>query len=82
MIHLQSPFPHHFLQVAVAQGVAQIPTHAEENNLGFKVTPFQRILLIHEGNSSAVLEYRRVYHTASIFATQPVAVSGKAFSNV
>jgi hypothetical protein len=35
------------------------------------VTPFKRTLLIHEGNSSAVLEYSRAYHTASIFATQP-----------
>jgi len=56
MIHLQSPFPHHFLQVAVAERVAQVPADTQENDFGFKVTPFERVRLVHEKNSSVVLE--------------------------
>ncbi len=42
MIHLQSPFQHHFLEVAIAERIAQVPTDTQENDLGFKVTPFER----------------------------------------
>ncbi len=38
------------------------------------MTPFERIGIAHEGNSSALLEYRRVYLTTSVFATQPQAI--------
>ena len=68
-IDVQTPFPHHFLQIAVAERVSQVPAHAQQNDLRFKMTPFERILVAHEGNSSAVFEYRRVYYTTSVFAT-------------
>ncbi len=59
MVHLQSPFPHHFLQIAVAQRIAQVPAHAEQNDLRLKMTPFERTLLVHEGNSSPVLDEKQ-----------------------
>ena len=33
VVHLQSPFSHQFLQVAIAERVAQIPPDTEENDL-------------------------------------------------
>jgi hypothetical protein len=41
MINRQSAFPHEFFHVAIAQGIAQIPLHGTEDDVGFKVTPFE-----------------------------------------
>ncbi len=35
VMDLQSAFPHHFLQIAVAERVAQVPPDTQENDLGF-----------------------------------------------
>ena len=35
MVHLQFPFPHQFLQVAIAQRVAKVPADTQENDLSF-----------------------------------------------
>jgi hypothetical protein len=56
MVHRESPFPHHFLEIAVAQRVAQVPPHAEQNDLSFVMTPFERVRLVQEKTSSVVLE--------------------------
>jgi hypothetical protein len=71
MIDAESALSHQLFQVALAECRAQVPADAQENDLGFKVTPLEWTLLGHQGNSSTVLEYRRVYHTTSLFATQP-----------
>jgi len=36
------------LQIAIAEGIAQIPADAEENDLSLEMTPFERILLNHD----------------------------------
>jgi hypothetical protein len=71
VIDMQTPFPHHFLQIAVAERVPKVPAYAEQNDLGFEMTPFERVLIVHEGNSSAFLNRGRAYHITSLFATQP-----------
>ena len=38
--------------------VTQMQTYAEENDLGFRVTPFKRVLQVHEGNPSQLLYER------------------------
>ena len=43
MINCETTFPYHFFEVAITEGVAQIPAHAEEDDLGLIVTPFERI---------------------------------------
>jgi hypothetical protein len=35
---------------------AEVPADTQENDLGFKVTPFERMLWVHENNSSGVLD--------------------------
>jgi hypothetical protein len=35
---------------------AQIPADAEQNDLGFEVPPFERVLIAHEANSFAVFD--------------------------
>jgi hypothetical protein len=36
-------FVHHFFEIAITEGVAQIPANAEKDNLGFIVSPFEWI---------------------------------------
>jgi hypothetical protein len=56
--HLQSPFEHQFLEVAIAQRIAKVPAHTPQNDLSCEMTPFERGGIAQEGNSSAVLELR------------------------
>jgi hypothetical protein len=46
MINKQSSFHHHFFKIAVAQSIAQIPAHAEENNISLKMAPLEGILVL------------------------------------
>jgi hypothetical protein len=56
MIDRESALDHHLFQVTVAERIPEVPTDAQENDLGFKVTPFERTRVLHEGNSFGVLE--------------------------
>ncbi len=47
MVNCESPLQHHLLQIAVAQGVAQVPTHAQQDDVRLEMTPFERMLGIH-----------------------------------
>ncbi len=60
MIHVQTPFEHHLFEIAIAQCVAQIPSHAQKNEIGLEVTPFERVRLDHgEFSFSFFLECNR-----------------------
>src|SRR6266516_8024315 len=48
MIEVQATLPHHFLKISITQCIAQIPPHAQENDVCLEMTPFQRILTAHE----------------------------------
>ena len=61
MIHIESPFPHHFFEVARAERITQVPTDTRENDLGFKVAPFARVQLVHEKTPRLFLKRGRVY---------------------
>jgi hypothetical protein len=52
MIHGQPTLQHHFFEIPITERIAQIPPDAQENDIGLKVTPFERILALiaHEGN--------------------------------
>jgi hypothetical protein len=43
----EAALPHQFFEVAITKGVAQIPANAQENNLGFIVTPLEEIEFDH-----------------------------------
>jgi len=43
MIEREAALPHHFFEVAITEGIAQIPADAEKDDLGFIVSPFERI---------------------------------------
>jgi hypothetical protein len=53
VIDVQTPLQHHFLQIAVTERVPQIPADAQQNDVGFEMTPFEQVLLVYEGNSSS-----------------------------
>jgi hypothetical protein len=42
---------HNFFEVAVTEGVAQIPAHAEKDDLGFIVSPLEEIGFGHRQTS-------------------------------
>src|SRR5688572_32419008 len=68
---------HNFFKVAVTEGVAQIPAHAEKDDLGFIVSPLEEIGFGHRQTSeedsgsrqSTILDTRYPF-----FATQPLRV--------
>ena len=41
MIDGDASFPHELFDIAIAQGVAQIPPHGTEDDVGLKVAPFE-----------------------------------------
>src|SRR5258708_38625452 len=47
VVHRKSSFCHHLLQVPVAERIAEVPAHTEQNNLCLKMTPFERSLRFH-----------------------------------
>ena len=71
VIEMQTPFPHHFREVTIAERVAKVPTGAQQNDIGFEMTPLDRTVIVHERNPSAFLNRSRAYRITSIFATQP-----------
>lgn len=49
MVHLQTTFQHHFFEITVAERIAQVPSDAQENDVGLEMMPFERVLLCHRG---------------------------------
>jgi hypothetical protein len=47
MIDREVALSHHFFEVAITEDIAQIPASAQENNLGFIVTPLEEIDFDH-----------------------------------
>jgi hypothetical protein len=43
MIDCEVALLHHFFEIAIAESIAQIPANAEKDDLGFVVSPFERI---------------------------------------
>ena len=54
VIHRKASFQHHFLEIPIAQSVAQIPADAEQDDFSFKLTPLERIGLTH-----GIVRYRQ-----------------------
>src|SRR5512135_705885 len=72
VIDRESALDHHLFQVTVAQGIPQVPAHAQQNKFRLKMTPFEWTRMTHDGNSPALLTQSksRAYHIISLFATQ------------
>src|SRR3954462_13366087 len=52
--------------------VSKVPTDAQQNDLSFEMTPFERARIAHERNSSAFFNRSRAYYSIVIVATQPL----------
>jgi hypothetical protein len=48
MIHQDPSLSHEFFHITITQNIAQVPTQAEQNNVGLEVTPFEGILFGHD----------------------------------
>lgn len=48
MVYRKAALTHHLLKIAVAQLVAQVPAHAQEDDLRLKVTPLERGLTLFQ----------------------------------
>ena len=78
MSDLEAALPHHFFEVTIAEGITQIPAHAEKNDLGLIVTPLEEISFGHGQTSeedsgsgqSIIIDTRHPF-----FAAQPSNVN-------
>ncbi len=48
MVNTQPPLQHHLLLAAVAERIAQVPPNTQQNDVGLKMTPLERVLGVHE----------------------------------
>jgi hypothetical protein len=53
------PPEHHFLQIPVAERIAQVPPDTQQNDVSLEMAPFERVLMTHEGNSFATLQIKK-----------------------
>jgi len=53
VVDREASLRHDLFQIAITERGAQVPTDTQEHDLGFKVAPFGRVLLVHEGHFSA-----------------------------
>jgi len=77
VIEREATLPHHFFEVAITEGVAQIPAHAEEDDLGLIVTPLEEIgfdprQASEEDSGSGQATIVNTRHP--FFATQPIEI--------
>jgi hypothetical protein len=66
-------FPHELFHVAVAQGLAQIPPHGTEDDVSFKVAPFEQGRIAH-GMAPVIWDrdgLARCSRPPAILATEP-----------
>src|SRR6266700_3699587 len=69
MIHAQPSFDHHFFQIPIAERIAQVPAHAQKNDLSVEMTPFERVWLYHDRPSCPL--FSPLYQISLLLATQP-----------
>lgn len=75
---LQLPFPdhvHHLRKIAMAQRISEIPSSAEQNDVGLKMTPFERVSFAHD--KSSFVRFSQLYQISFLLATQPFNQSGR-----
>jgi hypothetical protein len=46
VIDCEASFHHHFLEIAIAQSVPQIPAHAQQNDVRLEMTPLEETLTL------------------------------------
>src|SRR5262249_23118561 len=85
MIDREVALLHHFFEVAITDGIAQIPANAQENNLGLIVTPLEETGFGHRQTSkqdsgsgqSTIIDQSHLF-----FATQPVEDVSKSYVRI
>jgi hypothetical protein len=48
VIDVQPALEHHFFQITIAERIAHVLAYAQKNDIGLKMTPFERGLLDHD----------------------------------
>jgi len=78
LIDQHATFPQEFFDIAIAQGLAQIPPHGTEADVGLNVAPFHSGEIAH-GRSPVIWGPRRTEpwtRSLAVFATEPEIVPG------
>ena len=47
MVYCESSLSHHLFQVAVTQGIPQVPPYTQQDDVRLKVTPLEGVLWVH-----------------------------------
>src|SRR5512135_1972480 len=63
----QSSFPHHLFEVAITEGIPQIPADTQQDALSFKVAPFEGGASVQGSGSSQSSKLRRFYLITTVF---------------
>ena len=71
MIGVQTPLQHERCESTVAERIPEVPAHAQQHDLGFKMPPFEQWLLVHTGNSSAWSNQAERSTALAFLATEP-----------
>jgi hypothetical protein len=68
MVRWQSPFPHQFGDIAIAQRQIQVPAHATKDDLSFIVSPVERVLGSYQHGPNSIgpaISQRNLYELPS-----------------
>ncbi len=84
MVHRDSPLQHHLLQVAVTQGIPQIPPDAKQNDVGLEVAPLKGMLGVHgRGGLGERTKYKYyLYQTTTSFCNTTPCSQSAATSSI
>jgi len=47
MVYCEPPFHHHLFQVAIAQGITQVPPDTQEDDIGLEMTLLKGVTGVH-----------------------------------
>jgi hypothetical protein len=73
MIDKDASFPQEFFHITLAQGILQVPPHRAEDDVGFKVAPFEQGRISH-GWSPVIWDryyLARCSRSPAILTTEP-----------
>src|SRR5690349_23613805 len=72
VIDAESTLSHHLFEVAIAERRAEVPAHTQKNDCGLEMTPFEGMLLAHDGPLCS--SFPQLYKISFLLATQPLIV--------
>jgi len=71
MIDCKVALLHHFFEIAITEGIAQIPANAQENNFRVGMTPFEWVLIGFGQEQTSPTKYKLGKSTLFLTTSRP-----------